>query len=164
MVSFRASRGRCILDEENLYISSSWSGLFRRYLEGGIVGKLMIASFLPLPVIVLANMGTGTFQPVLSGLKIGAGMGIILITSGILINYFRGFSYDRKIPRSSINKFKVVEGTKGLSQPRFIVKFEKNGEERNRYIVMPSEFLSYGEEEFEEAKKLLENKGFEVTE
>ena len=104
----------------------------------------MIASFLPLPVIILANIGTDTFQPVLTGLKTGAILGTFLITGGIIVNYFRDFSYDRKIPRNSINKFKIVEETKGLSKPRFIMKFEKNNEEKKRHIIIPSKFLSYG--------------------
>jgi len=164
MVNFRTNRGRCIIDEENLYLSSSWTGLFKRYLEGGIVGKVAFASLFALPFVLLLNLSTGNISPFLDGILIGSILGGTLLASILLINYFRNFSYDRVIPKDSINKVKVVEGTEGLSQPRFIVKFEKNGEIRNRYIYMPSKLLSYGKEEFNKAQEILKDEGFELEE
>jgi hypothetical protein len=164
VTSFRTKRGRCILDDERLYLSSSWAGQMRRYQEGGFFGKIMLVSLAALPVIILFNLIMVDGTEVLEGFGIGLGLGLGGILLAYLINYFRGFATDRVIQRDAIESFKAVEGSKGVSRPRFILKFEKNGEKRNRYIMMPSKFLSYGEEEFEEAKDKLREEGFEVVE
>jgi hypothetical protein len=82
-------------------------------------------------------------------------IGIGIIGVSYIINHFRGFSYDYVIPREKIQSFTAVEGSKGFTRPRFIVEFEKNGEVRKRYIMMPSKLLSYGEEEFEKAQRIM---------
>ncbi|MFB6241596.1 MAG: hypothetical protein ABEJ36_02225 [Candidatus Nanosalina sp.] len=164
MTSFRTKRGRCILDSENLYLSSSWTGQLKRYWEGGGFGKFMLVSLAMLPVIILSNFLMVDEYSVLSGLGIGLGLGLGIMAFAYIVNYFRGFSTDRVIHRDGIEEFKAVEGSKGVTRPRFIVKFEKGGETRNRYIMMPSKILSYGEEEFGEAKEKLRDEGFKVVE
>jgi hypothetical protein len=164
MGSFRTNRGRAIFDEEKLYISSSWTGLLKRYYEGGFFGKLTLSSLTLLPIIYLFNFLMIRSTSFLEGVAIGTVIGAVLIALYYTVNYFRGFSYKSVISKDSIKGFKVIEGSTGLTQPRFIIKFEKSNEIKNRYIIMPSMLLSYGESEFEKAKKLIKEEGFEIIE
>lgn len=58
---------------------------------------------------------------------------------------------------------KPVSGTKWISRPRFIVKYRRDGERKNRYIQMPSKF-GYGDEEFERAKEIFRSENVPLEE
>ncbi|MFB6143802.1 MAG: hypothetical protein ABEJ98_00685 [Candidatus Nanohaloarchaea archaeon] len=159
MTSFRTKRGRCVIDDGSVYLSSSLSGLLKRYCEGGYFGKLLLFFYALLPVYLFYAIWTADIYFVA-----GMGIGLVILASLYAVNYFRGFRYGSVFPRESVESFTAVEGSKGFTRPRFVMKFRRGDDLRKRYVMMPSKFLSYGEEEFEEAKRKLEQEGFEVRE
>ena len=158
MSDFRTKRGRCIIDDEALFLSSSWSGQFRRALEGGALGKIWLISVTLLPVMLFLSVGQSGLVHVL----MGAGIGALLLMISLVVNRLRGFGYDRKILRDDIESFTLVEGSKGLTNPRFILKYRKDGKIRKRYISLPSKLFGYVDEEVEKAREVLESEGFQL--
>ncbi|MFB6213037.1 MAG: hypothetical protein ABEJ07_00510 [Candidatus Nanohaloarchaea archaeon] len=156
MTSFRTKRGRCIIDGDDLYLSSSMAGLFRRFWEGGRLGRLLAVSYLVFFAWffykLLFDLGTP--------FKVGIALGAALLALSYVTNSLRGFSRQRVIPLDSVKEVSFTEGRPGLTRPRFIVEFEKEGgEQKKRYIMMPSLWLDYSEEEVGKAKMMFEDKG-----
>ena len=152
--SFKTKRGRCILDSEanELRLTSSWRGQFKRYYEGNklIFGMMMFFFLAYIPITLL----TDDFQTLLAILVIV----LIIVGGGHLSNYVRGFTSRRRIPLDAITAAKSVEGS-WLTQPRFVVFYETSTTEKKRYVILPSSYLSYTDEEFEMAKDLFHQHG-----
>ncbi|MFB6114813.1 MAG: hypothetical protein ABEK04_00865 [Candidatus Nanohalobium sp.] len=157
MASFRTKRGRCILDEDKMYLTSSFKGHMKRLWEGN---KVLLFGFSALYIWIGYAVVFGLDAAVLAG----AGLGLVLVAISYITNHFRNFSSDSIIEKDNINSIKASKGSKTLTRPRFVVKFDKNGEEKNRYIMMPSLWLSYGSEEFEKAKEIFRDEGLELEE
>jgi hypothetical protein len=153
MPSFRTKRGTCRLGDRTLELESSLGMQLKRYREGN---RLLFASLLSvlgaavgLPVVALL---AGDLR--LVGLYGGA---FLVVSLGARVsNAVRGFTSDDEIPLDAIRKVRAVRGTKGLTRPRFVVRYERDGEEKRRYVMMPSLWLSYGPAEFERARECFE--------
>ena len=147
--SFRTKRGRCILDIEvdELRLTSSWRGQFKRYYEGSKLIFVMMTLFFfgYLPVALL----TAGLQTLLATL----GIGLIIVAGGQLSNYVRGFTSTPRIPFDAVTAIESVEGS-WWTRPRFVVSYTINETEKKRYVMLPSPHLSYTDEEFEKAKYL----------
>lgn len=161
MPSFRTKRGRCHIEGDQLRLDSSFRGQLRRYREGS---RLLFASYLVVlavavgyPVVLVA---TGEGETLLFW-----GAGIVLVLGGAAaLNRWRGFTSDDEIPIEAITHVTAERGTRGLTRPRFVVSYVRDGEPKRRYVTMPSTFLSYGEDEFELAKSLFRDAELPVEE
>jgi hypothetical protein len=56
----------------------------------------------------------------------------------------------------------ATEGTTGLTRPRFVVHYDRDGEREKRYVMLPSLWLDHGEEAFERAKTIFRDVGVPV--
>lgn len=159
MPSFRTKRGRCHLDGDTLCLESSLRGQFRRLREGSrvlfwtyVLALLSAAGFL-----VSAGLA-GEYWHL--GLSVGGAL--LVIALGYGRNALRGFTRDAEIPLEDVVCVTATAGTKGLTRPRFVVHYERDGERRKRYVTMPSLWLDYGEAEFERAKACFRAQGLTV--
>ncbi|WP_251343880.1 hypothetical protein [Haloplanus halophilus] len=161
MPSFRTKRGRCHLDGEALRIDSSLRGQLRRYREGS---RLLFLSYLGLLAVaagfVLANLLAGDVRTLL----LAGGAAAAVVGVARLSNRLRGFGTPDEIPLDAVERVTAVRGRKGLTRPRFVVTYAVDGETRKRYVMMPSLWLSYGEDEFRRATTLFADAGIPVRE
>ncbi|SDZ84636.1 hypothetical protein SAMN04488065_0742 [Haloplanus vescus] len=158
MPSFRTKRGRCVLDDDTLSLQSSLRGQWRRYREGGRWPALLMAGgMIGAVVTVVVQVLSGNWRPLL----IGGGAFLILWGVGRVSNVVRGFTDDEEIPLEAISHVTAVPGTSGLTRPRFVV-YERDGATKKRYVMMPSRWLSYGDEEFDRAKDAFRAVGLAV--
>lgn len=158
MTDFRTNRGRCIIDERNVHLTSSIEGQFRRYLEGGPFGYFLVATYFALIVLLGFQVYMGNSGPVM----LGFGIGITIILISRIVNFQRGFVRDRKISKQYVESVSLNEGKKGFTNPRFVIEFEKEGELKKRYVMMPSKIFRYTDEEIEKAKEIFKDEGFEL--
>ncbi|RXK50457.1 hypothetical protein [Halorientalis pallida] len=161
MPSFRTKRGRCHLDGDTLRIESSIRGYARRLREGNrllfwaYVVAMLVAVGTPFSLILWAE-----YQDL--GLVLG-GVALVVVLARVG-NYLRGFTGDEEIPLEDVARVTATEGTKGLTRPRFVVEYDRNGDHKKRYVVMPSLWLDYGEETFDRAKTAFREAGLPVEE
>jgi len=161
MPSFRTKRGRCHLDDGRLRLESSLRGQLRRYREGSRVlfvsYLVVIAVAVGYPIVLVA---TGEYRTVLYW---GGGIALILGV-GYAINRWRGFTRDDEIPLDAITHVTAKKGTRGLTRPRFVVTYASDEGTKRRYVMMPSTYLSYGEDEFERGEAAFREVGVPVEE
>ena len=160
MTDFRTRRGNCVVSENGLQLHSSVRGRLKRLAEAHPLRILLYVIIPMYPIYTVVQYGIADVWP---GLAIGLALAAVYLTFGYGYNYVRGFTYDDTIPRDSITAVKPVRGTKGISRPRFVVVYEREGAEKRRYIQMPSTFLAYGGEEFEKAKEILRSAGLPIV-
>jgi hypothetical protein len=157
MGSFRTRGGQCRITDDAIHIDGSYVGRIKRhYDENKLLTLLWLIS--PLYVVYFLIQVDRDVYVLSLGLGIGLAVGGTYLAFGYVYNYVRDFTYDDRIQRDAIETIKPVSGTKGISRPRFIVKYERDGERKNRYIQMSSKF-GYGDEEFEKAKDLFQSVG-----
>lgn len=161
MESFRTRGGQCKITEDTIQIDNSYVGRIKRHYDENRLLSLLWVISIPLWALYLFMMDD--WEMLALGLGISLAVAGAYLTFGYLYNYVRDFTYDDQIQRDAIETVKPVEGTKWISRPRFIVKYEQEGERKNRYIQMPSKF-GYGDEEFEKAKELFRSQGIPLEE
>ncbi|MDY7081404.1 MAG: hypothetical protein SXQ77_03115, partial [Halobacteria archaeon] len=88
--------------------------------------------------------------------------GVVSIVGWRAVNRLRGFTSDDEIRVDAIKRVKTLEGADGLRRPRFVIEYEKGDKTKKRYIRMPSRLLSFGEDEFEKAKKTFQELGMNL--
>jgi hypothetical protein len=161
MKSFRTRGGQCRITDDVIRLDNSYIGRIKRqYDENTLLSLLWVIS---IPLWVLYFFMMSDWETVALGLGIALAVAGAYLTFGYVYNYVRNFTYDDRIQRDAIEMVKPVEGTTGISRPRFIVTYEQEGERKNRYIQMPSKF-GYGDEEFETAKELFQSVGIPLEE
>lgn len=158
MEYFKTRSGQCWITDEAIQIDESYIGRLKRHYDETPLLALSWLIF-PLYVLYLLVFEDWEWDWYVLGL---AGAGTYL-AFGYASTPVRDFTYDDRIGRDAIETVKPVSGTRGLSRPRFIVKYKRNGERKHRYIQMPSKF-GYGNEEFEKAKKLFRSEGIPLEE
>ncbi|MFB6195320.1 MAG: hypothetical protein ABEI80_04050 [Haloplanus sp.] len=160
MPSFRTKRGWCRIDD-TLTLESSLRGQLRRYREGSrLLFWSYVGSLLFVVGFVAVELLAGDLRTVLFATI--AAVAVVAVSRGS--NYIRGFTTDDEIPVAAITHVTAVEGTTGVTRPRFVVTYEDEGETRHRYVMMPSLWLSYGEDEFRRAKEAFRDAGIPVEE
>lgn len=159
MPSFRTKRGRCHLADGRLRVESSLRGQFERLYEGN---RLIFLSYV---VVVLVAVGYPVTLLLFGDLRTfgyWTGGVALLVGGAYAVNYWRGFRRDDEIPLADITRIEALEGRTGLTRPRFVVHYDRDGEPRRRYVMMPSSILSYGDDEFEQAKDAFREAGLHV--
>lgn len=151
MESFRTRGGQWRITDEAIHIDGNYIGRIKRHYDEN---KLLTLVWFVLLLYVLYSLVFGDWEVY----SLGLGIAGSYLAFGYVYNYVRDFTYDNRIQRDAIEIVKPVTGTKGLSRPRFIVKYKRDGKRKNRYIQMPSKF-GYGDEEFEKAKELFRIEG-----
>lgn len=156
MDSFRTKRGRCVFDTDagELRLTSSWRGQFRRYYEGS---KPLFALLVLAVVALLGFLATADSQRLL----LFAGVLVAVLVLSHAGNYLRGFSTADRIPLDAVVAADPVAGN-AMTRPRFVVRYETDGGVKKRYVMLPSRYLSYTDEEFETAKRLFREHGVPV--
>lgn len=161
MASFRTKRGRCHLDGDRLRLESSLWGQLRRYWEGNrlLFGAYLVALGAVAGFVVTQALAGEYRRVLLWGGGVVAALGV-----GLAVNRLRGFTREEEIELDRILRVRAVEGRKGLTRPRFVVAYERDGQVRKRYVMMPSKWLSYGPGEFHRARETFEDAGIPVEE
>ncbi|MFB6108798.1 MAG: hypothetical protein ABEJ82_08175 [Haloplanus sp.] len=159
MPSFRTKRGRCHLDGDALRLESSLRGQLRRYREGN---RLLFWSYLLALCFRIGSVGWSLLAGEYRLLLLVAVAALAVVGVGYASNYVRGFTREDEIPVDAIEYVTAVEGTTGLTRPRFVVVYDRAGRTRRRYVMMGSTWLSDGEAEFERAKETFRAAGVRV--
>ncbi|MFB6150576.1 MAG: hypothetical protein ABEJ40_02095 [Haloarculaceae archaeon] len=150
--TFRTKRGECRIGDDELVLESSFVGLFRRLYEGN---RWIFAGYVLAVVSPVAVSLTAEPESVL--LWVGGALAVVLVATAV--NRARGFTSDGRIPLDAVESVSATGGSKGLTRPRFVVTYRKGGEEKRRYVLMPSKYLSYGDEAFERGKRAFRERG-----
>jgi hypothetical protein len=54
---------------------------------------------------------------------------VVVLALASAVNYWRGFTREDEIPLDERTHVTAVEGSKGLTRPRFVVTYERDGEQ-----------------------------------
>jgi hypothetical protein len=138
------------------------SGLYlqtRRYWEGN---KALLAGYLglygALSLAAVRTLSTGDWRAA----AVGALAVTVLFVVGRAVGRRHGVGSADRIPLHDVASVAAVEGDDWLTRPRFVVRYWRGGEVRERYVMMPSGLLSYADEEFERAESAFRERGISV--
>jgi hypothetical protein len=95
------------------------------------------------------------------GTDVGRPLFVGIAALAYAIDYLRGFTRQTSIRLNRIERVVPVRGGV-LTQPRLIVHYRTHDRTARRRITLPSRHLSYGDEEFEKAKRVLAERGLGV--
>lgn len=161
MKNFRTRGGQCQITDEAIRIEDSYVGRIKRHYDEN--RGLFLLWLIMVSLWLLYSFVTLHWRLFALGVGFGLAVGGVYLAFGYAYNYIRDFTYDDQIRRGAIETVKPVSGTKWISRPRFIVKYRRDGERKNRYIQMPSKF-GYGDEEFERAKEIFRSENVPLEE
>jgi len=68
-----------------------------------------------------------------------------------------GFTSEKFIHKSEINSVDFNPGKKWITCPRFIINYQDDGEEKKRYVIMPTHLIPGVDKDIEEMKHKFEN-------
>jgi hypothetical protein len=156
---FRTKRGRCVLTDDELRVESGLLLQARRYWEGN---RALLAGYLAAYGLLVAAAVRVLDREGWTALAVGAGAVAALVVAGRVVNRRRGVTGDERIPLHDVERIEVFEGDDWLTRPRFVVRYWRDGRVKRRYVMMPSGLLSYGESEFERAKRLFRERELPV--
>lgn len=95
--------------------------------------------------------------------KLFLGTSLLSVALAVMIyEHWNNVEKEKFIEYEKINSVKLVEGVKLFTCPRFIVKYERDGEEKTRYITMPMHYIPGVEESIESIKQAFEERDVEV--
>lgn len=155
---FRTKRGKCVVEDDVIRLESSAAGYLRHLWHGNRLLFLgFVAGVIFAPVVLILQVLAGNASP--APMLLGAMVVLLVLLAVRAVYRLRGFTRDKKIPIDKVERVVAVEGTKGLTRPRFVVRYEKEGRIRKRYVLMPSKWLSFGEEELRRAKEVFREAG-----
>lgn len=160
---FRTKRGKCVVEDGVIRLESSMAGYLRHLWHGNrLLFLFFMAGVVFAPAVLLLQVVAGNVSP--APLLLGAFLVLLVLLAVRVVYSLRGFTRDNEIPVDAVERVVAAGGTKGLTRPRFVVEYEEDGETRKRYVMMPSKWLSFGEEEFGKAKEVFGEMGLEVEE
>lgn len=169
---FETKRGECRIEDDRLVLDESAVGYLRNLHAGYWQAdewwrKAIFAGFvLALPVGV-ASVATSISGGEFDAMAAAIGGGAVLAVFGVITMYqrvVRGFTSRSTIPVETIEAVSFTRGTKGATRPRFVVTFDDGGDRRQRYVLLPSQYMPQTERVIAEAKAAFRAQGFEVDE
>ena len=168
MDKFRTKRGSVtfsntkVMMEESLkaYFTNMFEGLWEK---GGAKEKIffmLIVAFLSFCTSFVA----AAFYSAPLYIKLSLSAFLLSIALAIMIyEHLNNVEKEKFIAYENINSVKFVEGIKLITCPRFIIKYEKDGEEKTRYITMPMHYVPNVQKDIESIKKAFKQKEVEVA-
>jgi hypothetical protein len=166
MKSYRIKKGSCLLSSERIMLEETLSGYVSHLLDLWRDGdRSSRAAFV---VSIFALFFSLSF--VVNYLVVGSFIRVTFFTAGLLSvlalseAHMRlyGFTRDKFIEKEDVQSVKFNKGIRWLTCPRFIVNYEEDGEEKKRYVVMPTHLLPGVEEDIDGLKAEFEDLGVEV--
>ncbi|UPV73642.1 hypothetical protein M0R89_13975 [Halorussus limi] len=159
MASFRTKRGRCVLTDDELRVESGLYLQAKRYWEGN---RPLLAVYLGLYAALLVASARVASSGEWRALVVGAIAVVTLLVAGRAANRRRGVGSADRIPLYDVESVTAVAGDDWLTRPRLVVRYWRDGGVKRRRVMMPSGLLSYGESEFERAKRTFRERGIPV--
>ena len=162
MRQVKTKRGRVAFGEDNVVLTENYLNYFRNlYRELWVDGQTHHkASLFALTFAV----SFGLTVSMLSLMMLSIDVILVLLASFVsfygfvwVVQRFRGFTTDRKIPYDDIDDVRLVEGKSWLTCPRFIISY---GDDKRRYVSMHSHLLPGVSSRIEEIEEAFEEKGF----
>jgi hypothetical protein len=161
---FETKRGECRIEDGTLVLDESIVRYLRNLYDGYWKAdswwrKAVFVSYLFAPVFGLGGLVDLIISP---NKTVVLGVAVLIVVFLAIVVYqrvVRGFTRVTHIPLDSITAVTAESGTKGLTRPRFIVTYQKNGSQRRRYIMMPSRVLPHGDSTFERARAIIRDTG-----
>lgn len=160
--AFETKRGWCVVEDDGLRLQGSTFGYLRNlyggyWQRGSRRQRLLFA-------VTAVGLPLGIVGAVLSGPSLPA-LAVALAAYLAFAAYqrvVRGFSADDWIPLSAIEDVRAVSGSTGLTRPRLVVRYRAAGNERRRYVMLPSRHLPGRGDALERAVALLRERGVPV--
>ncbi|MFB6241600.1 MAG: hypothetical protein ABEJ36_02245 [Candidatus Nanosalina sp.] len=168
MDEVRVKKGFCRFSEDQLMLEETVSGYVSNMLDMWRDGGNRERAVFTLIVAVLGFSFSAVFTFIMTSSPIQLMTFSVLLIAALLSAWihkkYHGFTSDKFIPLEEIDSVRYVEGNKWLTCPRFVINYADGGEERKRYVVMPTHFLPGVREDVEEMKRQFEDRDIEVAE
>lgn len=167
MEGFRTKRGTITFSTSQLMLEESLSDYFTNAFEGfweeGGLNEKLFFLFMVAAMSFSASFIGAAFITAPLDIQMNAAGFIILTAFAVMIyEHWNKVDKDKFIKYDDIKSVKLVEGMKPFTCPRFIIKFEKNDNERTRYVTMPVEYMPSVERDVAEIKKRFKDKNIDV--
>lgn len=166
MEEYRIKKGECVFSSDRMMLEETFSGQISHLLDlwrhGDRDSRLafvvstfavffsisFVASYL-----VVASFTRVTF--------LAAALTSVLVLSEAHQRLY-GFTREKFIHKEDIESVEFKEGVRWLTCPRFIVNYVEDGEEKKRYVIMPTHLLPGVDEDIEELKEKFQDMEVEV--
>lgn len=163
--SFPTKTGRCEIDGDALRLVEQPGGNVRTMYDGvlrrgplwrrlGLV-VLYLGLFAGLALVVVTAPWTGF---------VVAAAALALLGVSWYRSRRHGFTDDREIPLDAVDSVVAREGLPMLTRPRFVVRYDDDGERKRRYVLLPSGLYEGTDDAFEAGKRQFERRGIAVEE
>jgi hypothetical protein len=83
------------------------------------------------------------------------------LAAALLLDYARGFRSPNSIRLGAIEDVSATRGSKGMTRPRFVIRYSDEGSTYRRRVNLPSLYTSEGEDTYEHAQEAFEKRGFD---
>ena len=87
---------------------------------------------------------------------------LIFLVALLVLNYLQGFRSPDRIQFDDIEDISSTRGQKGLTRPRLVITYTRNGEQYKRRVNLPSLYTDYGQEAFDSAVEAFDERGFDT--
>lgn len=164
---FPTKRGECVVGDDAIRVEGSRLGSLRNLRDGYWRSDDVWRKAVFLGTVV--GVPLAVVNPLLDGLDrfdlyvYGAAAALAALLAGYQ-RLVRGFTATDRVPRSAVREVALVAGTKGLTRPRFVVRYEDDGRERRRYVQMPSRYTPEGDAALDRARAAFDAAGIDVRE
>ncbi|ESP88788.1 hypothetical protein [Candidatus Halobonum tyrrellensis] len=164
---FPTKRGECVVGDDAVRIEGSRLGYLRNLRDSYWRSDEAWRKAVFLGIVV--GVPLGALNPLFDGVDrfdlyvYGATAALVAVLAGYQ-RLVRGFTTTDRIPLSAVREVALVEGTRGVTRPRFVVRYDDDGRERRRYVHMPSPYTPDGGEAVERGRAAFAAAGVGVRE
>ena len=166
MDEVRIKKGSCRFGSDRLMIDESLKNYFFNFMDMWKQGFLKHKIIFSAAVFTLFFSLSFSFNVMLGATPtqlvffITALMVVLLVSKGHSLVH--GFTREKVIEWGQIHEVKFNPGMKWVTCPRFIVRYVEDGEERKRYVIMPTHLIPGVDEDIESIKENFEDRDVEV--
>ena len=161
--SFRTKRGVARFTGDSVLFEESFIGYFRALYRGYWQSEYFYRKAIFIGYIFGLLFAIGwTVSAVWAGdVLLLAGL-LIFLVALLVLNYLQGFRSPDRIQFDDIEDISSTRGQKGLTRPRLVITYTRNGEQYKRRVNLPSLYTDYGQEAFDSAVEAFDERGFDT--
>lgn len=161
MDDVRIKKGKIVFGSDRLMLEETFSGHISNILdmwrEGGRDERIAFS----VTAFVFFFSLSSIVNFLILGSPIQIGFFGILMMSALMLAWIHklenGFTNEKFIQKSEINSVDFNPGMKWVTCPRFIINYQEDGEEKKRYVIMPTHLIPGVDRDIEEMKHKFEN-------